>query len=198
MLEFLKLWKEAAPAAGALIAFVSAIVALGVFSYTRGANRRRATLDMVMKTLLDESAQKRYTEFKRLVRKDADISDCFKLESLVEATSENTADRDLLIQQLNSYELVSLGIRRKLFDEAFYKLWFHNQFMKDFQSSHDFIRRTQEVKKASIYCEYASLYQKWSKFGHPDSSPNRLKMAWWGYTKNFPKMDDARETNKPK
>lgn len=52
MKEILVSWKDAAPAAGACFAIISACVALMVFRYTRAANRRRATLDMVMKTLL--------------------------------------------------------------------------------------------------------------------------------------------------
>jgi Domain of unknown function (DUF4760) len=199
VLEFLKSWKEAAPAAGAIIAFVSAFVALGVFDYTRRANRRRATLDMVMKTLLDDSAQKRYSQFKRLIYQDDDLDDCFKLESLAILTQDNAIDRDIVIQQLNAYELVSLGIRRGLFDEGFYKRWFHNQFTKDYESSLDFIRKAQELKnKTSIYCEYSALYQKWSKDGHPDSSPNRVKMAYWELTRNYQKIDRARESSKPR
>lgn len=195
MLEFLKLWKDAAPAAAAIIGLASAVVAFGVFTYTRRSNRRRATLDLVMKTLLDESAQKRYSAFKNLIRKDGDPYDCFKLETLAEATEENSENRDLVIQQLNTYELISLGVRRGIFDEAFYKRWFHNQFRKDFESSHQLIRKVQE-KKSSIYCEYSALYQKWCKHGHPDSSPGRFKMAWWAITRNYTKIDDARTSEK--
>ena len=195
MLEYLQSWKAAAPAAGAIIALVSAIVALFVFHYTRRSNRRRATLDLVMKTLLDESAQKRYSAFKRLIRKDGDPNDCFKLESLAEVQDENAGDRDLVIQQLNTYELISLGVRRGIFDEEFYKRWFHNQFRKDYESSHQLICKVQE-KKSSIYCEYSALYRKWCKDGHPDASPGRLKMVWWSLTKNYTKIDEARISEK--
>lgn len=188
-------WKDAAPTFGALTAIATAIVALLVFRHTRIANRRRATLDMVMKTLMDEFAQERYSCFKKLIRRDKDAEDCFKLETLLDATEENHSDRELILHQLNIYEMTSLGIRRKLFDEDFYKLWFHNQFMTDFENSRDFILGAQ-ARKGSVYSEFAGLYKKWEKSGHPVSSPSRIKMAWWSLRGKFDKLDQAREWTK--
>lgn len=191
MKDFLIAWKDAAPAAGAITAVISALVALTVFRYTRASNRRRATLDMVMKTLLDESTQKRYYEFKTILRKDQDLNDCFKISSLFEPGNAASQERETMLQQLNIYELTSLGIRRGVFDEAFYKEWFHNQFMKDYESSLDFIKCAQE-RKPSLYCEYAALYGKWLKNGHPAISPSRWRMAYWALTKQGHKIDEAR------
>lgn len=195
MFELLSSWKDAAPAVGACTAIVTAIVALLVFRHTRAANRRRATLDMVMKTLMDSFAQERYGDFKKVIRKDKDANDPFKIESLLEATADNHQDRELVLQQLNIYEMTSLGIRRKLFDEDFYKRWFHNQFMTDFENSRDFIEGAQ-AKKGSVYCEFTALYTRWEKSGHPISSPSKFKFAYWGLTGQFDKIDRAREWNK--
>lgn len=193
MKDLLISWKDAAPAAGAITAIISAFVALTVLRYTRASNRRRATLDMVMKTLLDDSAQKRYYEFKTILRKDQDTDDCFKIASLAEPQQAASSERETMLQQLNIYELTSLGIRRGVFDESFYKMWFHNQFMKDYESSLEFIKSAQD-RKPSIYCEYTALYGKWLKNGHPEISPNRLKMAYWALTKKNHKIDEARAT----
>lgn len=191
MKDFLIAWKEAAPAAGAITAIITAFVALTVFRYTRASNRRRATLDMVMKTLLDDSAQKRYYEFKTILRKDQDPDDCFKISCLLEPQNAASPDRETMLQQINIYELTSLGIKRGVFDEAFYKRWFHNQFMKDYETSLDFIKGAQD-RKPSIYCEYSALYGKWLKNGHPEISPSRWKMAYWALTKQGHKIDEAR------
>jgi hypothetical protein len=195
MKELLTAWKDAAPATGAITAIVSVIVAFVVFHYTRSANRRRATLDMVMKTLLDEGARKAYADFKELLRKDKDEADCFKIESLVDPKTLEIEDRRKILHQLNIYELMSLGIRRGLFDESFYKRWYHNQFMTDYEGASAFIRGAQE-RKNSIYCEYTALYQKWSQDGHPSLSPGRLKMAYWAIMRKNEKIDRARQQAK--
>jgi Domain of unknown function (DUF4760) len=190
--DFLIAWKDAAPAAGAILATVSVIVAFLVFTYTRRANRRRATLDMVMKTLLDEGAQKQYRRFREIVRKAQQPDECFKIASLAEIDQLDSEDRKSVLQQMNVYELMALGIRRKLFDESLYKRWYHNQFMTDYEGVADFVKKLQTTK-ASIYCEASALYAEWLKDGHPVSSPNRFKMAWWAFRKQHEKIDAARE-----
>jgi hypothetical protein len=190
MKEWLISYKDAAPAIAACIALLSALVAFGAFIYTRRANRRRATLDMVMKTLLDETFQNRYMQFKDVIRRDQDGNDCFKIESLAVVSDENKLDRALIIQQLNSYELISLGIRHGLFHEMTYKLWFHGQFMTDFKALSQFIGKIQETKP-TVYCEYSALYAKWFRDGHPQSAPGRWKMMWWSLWKDNAKITDA-------
>lgn len=191
MKEFLEAWKDAAPAAGAFTAIISALVALTVLIYTRAANRRRATLDMVMKNLLDDYTQKRQLEFKAIIKKHEDPEDAFKVSSLLDASARNTPERNALLHQLNIYELMALGIRRKIFDEAFYKRWYHNQFMSDYESCIEFVKGLQ-AKKQTIFCECSTLYGKWLKHGHPAISPGRFRMAWWALTKQHVKIDEAR------
>ncbi|WP_157783542.1 DUF4760 domain-containing protein [Rhizorhabdus wittichii] len=195
MLEFFAQWKDAAPAIGACIALISAVVALLVFRHTRHANRRRATLDMVMRTFLDDTAQEKYGQFKKIIRRDKAVDDTFKVQSLLDATTENHDDRQIVLYQLNIYELTSLGILRGIFEEGFYKHWFHNQFMTDFENARAFIEGAQ-ARKGSVYCEFAKLYNRWLKSGHPVSSPNRIKMAWWSITQQYDKIDQAREWTK--
>lgn len=146
---------------------------------------------MVMKTLLDDASQQRYSQFKVIIRKHRDPDDCFKIESLIKPNDDNRADRDIVLHQMNVNELTALGIRRGVFDEAFYKRWFHNQFMTDYESAVDFINAAKE-RKSSLYCETTALYQKWYKNGHPNATTNRLKLAYWGFTKQVDKIDQAR------
>lgn len=192
MKEFLIDWKDAVPAIGAIIAAISVTVAFFAFVYTRRANRRRATLDMVMKTLLDEGAQKQYRKFREIVRRNEKADDPFKMISLADPEHLDSEDRKSVLQQLNVYELMALGIRRKLFDEALYKRWYHNQFMTDYEGAVDLICALQE-KKSSIYCEASALYASWLKDGHPVSSPNRFKMAYWAFMKQHDKIDTTRK-----
>ena len=105
MREFLIAWKDAAPATGAIIAAISVTVAFIAFIYTRRANRRRATLDMVMKTLLDDDAQVKYKKFRDIIRREQDTTDAFKIASLAEDAALGTEDRGTVNHQLNIYEL---------------------------------------------------------------------------------------------
>lgn len=150
---------------------------------------------MVMKTLLDENTRTGYSHFKAITRKHKDVNDCFKIESLVAQEQDDHTDRDAVLQQLNIYELMALGIRRGIFDEAFYKLWYHNQFIADYENAVDFINGARE-RKSSLYCEYTALYQKWIKNGHPSATAGRLKMAYWALTNQGHKIDRARESEK--
>lgn len=195
MKEFLTAWKDAAPAAGAITAIISAFIALLVLWYTVRSNCRRATLDMVMKTLMDPYVQEKSKEFKEVLRKDQDQSDPFKMESLINVSSVESSERRSLLHQLNTYELMALGIRRGVFDEAFYKRWYHNQFMSDYEGCLSFIRGLQE-KKSTIFCECSHLYQQWVRDGHPEAGAGRFRMAWWAITKQTAKIDDAREQAK--
>lgn len=180
-----------APLVSASAIVTSAFVALCVFIYTRRANRRRATLDMVMRSFLDERGTKLYDEFKILVRKDQNTSDTFSLIDLVEHTAKNETDRNVVIDQLNIYELVALGIRRGVFDEKFYKLWFHRQFTRDFGHVSELIMQIQK-KRPSTYCEFRALNDRWMRNRHPINHPNRGKLAWWALTGNFKSLDAAR------
>ena len=64
--------------------------------------------------------------------------------------------------------------------------------MMDYEGAADLIDQLQK-NKASIYCEASALYKKWLKDGHPVSSPNRIKMAWWAFTRQHDKIDAARQ-----
>lgn len=143
---------------------------------------------MVMRTFLDSESGARYDKFKNIIRRDEDPNDNFSLMGLFEKTPENEADRNILIDQINSYELSSLGIRRGIFDEAFYKLWFHRQFTKDFESVQPYIKKVQAEKSPSVYCEFCALYERWMRNKHPVANPNRFKMAYWAITKNHAKL----------
>lgn len=147
---------------------------------------------MVMKTLMDASVQEEYKKFRDLIRRDQDPEDPFKMAGIATGEALGNDDRNTVLQQLNIYELMALGIRRGLFDEALYKRWYHNQFMMDFEGANELIEALQ-ANKASIYCEASCLYKSWLKDGHPVSSPNRVKMAYWGFTKQHDKIDAARQ-----
>lgn len=187
MYQFLVNWKDAAPALAAITAIMSAIVALIVFNYTRRANRRRATLDMVLKTFIDESGRARYNKFKEVMARHGNCEDPLDITQFAELGSPQSDDKRSLRDQVNEYELIALGIRRGIFDEKIYKLWFGGQYARDFDSLAPYIEKVRE-KRPSVFCEFVYLAERWKKKPHPENSPNRLKLAWWGVTRNDAKL----------
>lgn len=187
MIEFLKSLKDVAPAIGTIIAALSALVAFAAFYYTRRMNRRRATLDMVLKTFVDEDGRKRYAEFKGVMQRHNDPKDSLNIIEFADPSSPPTPERQIIRGQINEYELISLGIRRKIFDEKIYKMWFQDQFQRDFVSLEAFIDEVRG-KRPSVFCEYVWLYNRWSKSPHPENAPTRFKLMWWGFTKNEAKL----------
>jgi len=181
MIEFLEGLKEAAPAMGAMVATLSAIVAFIAFSHTRTVARRRATLDMVLKTFVDEEGQARYIKFKETMQKHKD--GVIDILDFADPDCRPSEDRQTIRTQLNEYELIALGIRRKVFDESLYKLWFQDQFERDYRSLEGFIDRVRGHRN-SVFCECVWLYTRWSRTPHPENRPARWKLIWWAVTRN--------------
>jgi len=156
----------------------SALTAVTVLLYTRRANRRRATLDMVMKTFVDDNGRQLYDRFISLTRKAESSTDPFTFASLKNHTPEIENDRNTVIDQMNTYELVALGIRKGVFDEDFYKRWYHGQFVRDYKALEPLILAVQK-DRPSTFCEFKALYEHWEKNKHPENDPGRLKKMWW-------------------
>lgn len=185
LLEFLASYKDTAPAISAVIAFLSALVAFGAFVQARRVNRRRATLDMVLKTFVDPKGQETYIKFKEVMQKYK--TNEIDILAFADPNCAPSNDRQIIRAQLNEYELIALGIKKKLFDEKLYKLWFQDQFQRDYRSLEEFISKVRE-QRPSVFCECVWLYNRWSRVPHPENSPGRFKVAWWGITGNTERL----------
>ncbi|SLJ86873.1 DUF4760 domain-containing protein [Novosphingobium mathurense] len=160
---------------------ISAATAITVLIYTRRTNRRRATLDMVMKTFVDDGGRILYDKFISLTRRDSDKADTFTFVDLKDHTPANEDDRNVVIDQMNTYELVALGIRNGVFDDKFFKHWYHSQFMRDYKALEPLMLSIRE-DRPSTFCEFRWLYEKWQKNQHPENEPGRLRKVWWALT----------------
>ncbi len=157
---------------------VSALTAITVLSYTRRANRRRATLDFVMKTFVDDSGRTTYDKFIALTRRAADQSHHFTFLSLETHSAAVEEDRNVVIDQMNTYELVALGIRNGVFDDAFFKHWYHGQFMRDYKAVEELLKAVRK-DRPSVFCEAKWLYDRWERKQHPVNNPGLWKKGWW-------------------
>lgn len=142
---------------------------------------------MVLKTFMDDAGRLRYKTFKQLMERHANCDDPLDILAFADPAAPVTDEREAIRAQINEYELIALGIRRRLFDEEIYKLWFQHQFMRDYESLEAFIQRVRE-QRPSVFCEYVWLYTRWKKVPHPENAPGRFKVAWWGLTRNEAKL----------
>ena len=54
---------------------------------------------------------------------------------------KDKADRQSILDYLNHYELVSIGIRKNILDAEIYKEWMSGPFIRDWNAASDFIQR---------------------------------------------------------
>lgn len=154
----------------------AAIAGFIVIRYHAIISRREATIRMVDFQL--EEGREGYQEFKDLM-KTAEEAGPEITEYAIE-TSDTKAGRDIILAQLNRYELISLGIKQKVFSERFYKRWFYSQFTRDFAKLTPFIETTRtHYNNMAYYCEFESLAHRWERKRHPVKHPPRWKVIWW-------------------
>lgn len=138
---------------------------------------------MVLKTFMDDAGRARYGRFKRVMEQHQNPSDPLDILAFADPAAPISDEREVVRAQINEYELIALGIRRGLFDEKLYKLWFQHQFVRDYESLEAFIARVRD-KRPSVFCEFVWLYTRWKRRPHPENAPSRWRIAWWGLTGN--------------
>lgn len=157
----------------------TAIAAFWVILHNGIISRREATIQMVNSQLEDDSDS--YQSFKDLITNlEAEKQDIglFAAETL-----ENKPSRDILLRQLNRYELISLAIKKKVFDEKFYKRWFFSQLTRDYAKLLPFINAVRSTfNNDAYYCEFEALAERWNRKKHPVKHPPKWKLLWWVLT----------------
>lgn len=175
---------------------LSAVAAFALFGNDRKISRREKTIEVVFETFFGlegpESYEKFKDFFKRIEAAGENIADYVD-----GGPSANKADTDILIKQLNRYELISLGIRKGVFDGGFFHLWFYSQFMKDHGKLLPFIKKTQlNEDNDALWCEFLSLSAKWAKNAHPVKHPKAYVMFWWFITGKWDNLRRALNARK--
>lgn len=123
------------------IAVIAPTIALIALVYTvvnqifeRAAARRKATLDMISQEELSAA----YSQANRCFSQHRRGGTLLSLSK--PATAAATKDRQTVLRYLNHYELISLGIRRKRYDDEFYREWMKTAFVRDWNAAGDFIQ----------------------------------------------------------
>lgn len=71
-------------------------------------------------------------------------------------------DYDVIVQLLNFYEQISIGIKRGTIDEQTYKEWWRTSFVLDWINSEKFVQRFRDRKQSpDTFSVYEQLARKW-------------------------------------
>ncbi|EQB33446.1 DUF4760 domain-containing protein [Sphingobium ummariense] len=172
----------------AVCVLAGTVAAFLVIAHAGLISRREATIAMVNAQFGEEGAK--YQDFKNTMQ-------------LIEANGNNIADYakedpdekpiyDIILRQVNRYELIALGIRQGVFNEKFYKMWFFSQVMRDYEKLSPFINETRQVfDNQAYFCEFESLAKRWDRKRHPVKHPPKWKIAYWVMTGKFTKALQA-------
>ncbi|MEO1045153.1 MAG: DUF4760 domain-containing protein [Pseudomonadota bacterium] len=183
MKEFFGKVIAASPFIEVILIFAAVVVAFFTYTHTKKVARKRATMDFILDTFLDEVGSDKYNRFKAILRRydsdpDLDIKDLAEPSD----NPETEEDRNAVFFQLNNYELVALGIHKNLFDEQFYKRWFHRQLTRDYRMTKELIEKIQNdsgPSKKLVYKEYSKLSKNWINNRLPGTNVPWYKKIWW-------------------
>jgi hypothetical protein len=169
---------------------LSAIAAFLVIWHGGKVNRLKATVDMVRATFFEENARKSYNEFKDLLsaldEAKQDISE------YAGSDSDRSEGESVILKQINNYELISLGIKKNVFDEKFYKRWFFSQLTRDYSKVQPYITAVRETYNNDAYfCEFETLAARWNRYKHPIKHPPKWKRIYWMATGQDDKVQRA-------
>lgn len=136
------LWQQQASQAPIAItlAIASTTVIIGVSAIAvatwtaHNVARSKATLDLIEKRESTDFYRKTNALFSKLRRSGG-------FAHLNNPTEKDEPDRALVRDYLNHYELVSLGIRTKVLNGAFYLAWMGGPFVRDWNAACDWIQR---------------------------------------------------------
>jgi len=147
-----------------LIAASAAIVAWRALRNTRAIARQKATLDLIEKRESTEHYRSIIERFSKL-RKGSGFM------HLNDPIDDDVADRQMLIDYLNHYELVSIGIRQDILDARIYRAWIEGSFVRDWNAVADWVQRERWQRNAegewryrdTIFANYQAIACRWSK-----------------------------------
>ncbi len=144
---------------------MSAVVALLGVRSARATARQRATLDLIEKVESTPHYRGLHSVFSYHRRQST-------FDRLHDPLEEKDKDeRQKVLDYLNHYELVAIGIRHAILDGKIYKAWMLGPFVRDWNASAAFIQRERWkwdangaswIYHARLYENYQSVAQTWS------------------------------------
>lgn len=134
---------------------------------TRAVARQRATLDLIEKRESTEHYRTLASGFSRIRRANG-------FEALNNTTTDIAkAERQIVVDYLNHYELISIGILNNILDERIYRTWMRGPFVRDWNAAADWIQRERwkqdEAGNWEYYEQTFENYEKVARRWSPDA-----------------------------
>lgn len=144
----------------------AAIISIRSISANKDIARKRATLDIIERRQSTEFYQDLYLAFKQ-VRQDPT-----GFEQIKDPSSPVLQEqRRKVLEYLNHYELIAIGIRRGILDKDVYAAFMRTQFVRDWLDAKPFIDHIRKptpdsgstVSSGAAFEEYGKLADRWAK-----------------------------------
>lgn len=145
------------PLAILVSAVIGGRVAWSAVNANREIARKRATLDVILKSESDEYFERIYAVFSSEKRRASGLETLLKAETDGEKKSKIEVDNFL-----NHYELIAISITQNILDESFYKDWMKTTYIKHYKESKAYIDGIR-VKSPEAYTNFQALAEKWDK-----------------------------------
>lgn len=178
------------PAIQAVCIVLSAIAAFAVIWHNGRMSRKSSTIQMVHNTFFDGGERESYDNFKDVIQKHEDAGT--PLSDLAGPAHDKSDEAEQVLRQVNSYELVALGITKGVFDERFYKRWFFSQLTRDYAKLVPYIEAVRaRYQNQAYFCEFEALACRWQRKRHPVKHPPKWKIIYWTVTGQNEKVKQA-------
>lgn len=151
----------------AAVGLLAVIIAVwGVIS-SRAIARRQTTFGHIATLETDGSAQEAQQTFNRLVRTG-------KLTSYAQKDKEGTTEAQAILNVLNGFELISIGIQRGIIEPEFYQLWYRSQVVHTWKNAQPFIVALRaRLDRPSLFHEFEEM----ARWMNKNQIPHRR--FWW-------------------
>jgi hypothetical protein len=142
-----------------VILFVSAIAAIWVIYANGHAEKRRATVDLVIQQKQDKELQDALLHIRELREKK--VSNFAKY-----LEDHNSVDFKAIIRVLNNYEFIASGIEEGAFDEELFKRMQHSVLLNNWGALCGFVMEFRRQNSLpTLFQEFQKLARKWES--HP-------------------------------
>ena len=145
------------PLAILVSACIGAGVALNAIKTNREIAKKRATLDVILKSESDEYFERIFSVFLSEKQRKAGLATLVNPETDAEKRSQTEVDNFL-----NHYELIAISIKKEILDEDFYKQWMRSSYIRHFHEAKDYIEGIR-ITSPNAFTEFEDMVNKWEE-----------------------------------
>ncbi|MCH9051752.1 MAG: DUF4760 domain-containing protein [Proteobacteria bacterium] len=150
------------------------VAAIAVYTQRNIAKKREA-----LKILLERESESYYQDNKKAFIKVRDSSGGFSelakmLKDKTKGNEETNKQYTAVVNHLNHYEIISIGIRRNIIDEKICKSWMRSDFIRHWRDAAEFINAARELN-SRYFALFTVVAEKWTKEDAKDKRKARRR-----------------------